>query len=361
MYAKAMLKLKIGPRLIVSFLIVAAFSLVLGVVGIISSTIMSDEVSLMYDEPVTAINSISVIRGRFNNIRLHALELAVGGDDAAEVSEQTGVVNGYKEDIEEAVATYEATITDMSKEIAFKDFQKLFPAYMKRFDQVVEAANSGGAEAALAAFYEYDVEADAVLTAIEDMAEYNVEIAQTLDAEADDIALTVLLIQIAVIVVAVIAAIGIAIAIAKGIDEPVNYVTDILRAIGTRGRTTFTEEEWAEQRKLAAGHDETAECATYLGNVANALNSVAHLLEKVADGDLSMHHTAMSEDDNISNAIIKMVDGLNRMFSEIDVAAKQVNVGAHQISEASQQLAEGSTEQAATVEELSASIQDIAE
>jgi methyl-accepting chemotaxis protein len=356
-----MKKLKIGPRLIVSFLIVAAFSLVLGVVGIISSTIMSSEVSLMYDEPVTAINAISTIRGRFNNIRLHALELALGGDDAAEVTHQAETVSGYKSDIEDAVATYEATITDMDSEVAFKEFQELFPAYMKRFDQVVEAANSGGSEAAIAAFYEYDGEADAVLTAIEDMAEYNVEIAHELDLEADATALVVLIIQIAVIVIALIVAILIAVAIAKSIDEPVNYVTDILRAIGTQGRTTFTEAEWAEQRKLAAGHDETAECAKYLGNVANALNAVAHLLERVADGDLTMHHTAMSDDDNISNAIIKMVDGLNKMFSEIDIASKQVSIGASQISDASQQLAEGSTEQAATVEELSASIQDIAE
>jgi methyl-accepting chemotaxis protein len=56
-----------------------------------------------------------------------------------------------------------------------------------------------------------------------------------------------------------------------------------------------------------------------------------------------------------------MLDSLNKMFGEIDIASEQVSLGARQISDASQTLAEGSTEQAATVEELSASIQDIAE
>jgi methyl-accepting chemotaxis protein len=356
-----MKNLKIRPRLIVSFLLVAAFALVLGIVGIISSTILSNKVESMYDEPVIAINAVSVLRGRFNNIRLNALELARRGDDAAAVAEYKSNIDTYDTDIQNATKDYEGTVSNMSLEVAYKKFQELYPDYLTAIDGVEEAAETGGSTAALAAFDECDTLAADVLTAIEEIAEYNVDIAADLNADADSVSLTVLLIQIAVIIVAVIAAIIIAVTTANGISKPVNFITDILRAVGTTGRTTFTDTELSEQHRLAEGKDETAECARYLSGVTGALNGIAGLFERIADGDLTIEHTAMSEDDVISKAIIKMVDNLNRMFEEIHEASEQVSLGANQISDASQSLAEGSTEQAATVEELSASIQDVSE
>jgi methyl-accepting chemotaxis protein len=355
-----MKNLKIKPRLIVSFLVVALFALVLGVVGIISSTTLSDKVESMYDEPVIAINAVSVLRGRFNNIRLNALELARRGDDPAAVAQYKANISTYDTDIQNATKDYEGTVSNMSLEVAYKQFQNLYPQYLAEIDKVIEAAETSGSAAALAAFDEYDALASDVLTAIEEIASYNVDIAADLNAEADSVSITVLFIQIGVIIVAIIAAIIIAVKTANGISEPVNFITDILRAIGTTGRTTFTDKELSEQHRLAEGKDETAECARYLRDVANALNGVAGLLTRVSEGDLTIEHTAMSEDDDISKAIIKMVANLNLMFREIENASDQVSVGANQISDASQSLAQGSTEQAATVEELSASIEDVA-
>jgi methyl-accepting chemotaxis protein len=356
-----MKNLKIGPRLIVSFLIVATFSIILGVVGIISSTVMSNQVSAMYDEPVLAINAISTMRGRFNNIRLNALQLARNGDDKAAVSEYNNVITTYEKDFETAMEDYEATITDMALEVDFKEVGELFPDYMDDVDDIAASAGSGGSEAALAKFDEYDEQADEVLAAIEGMAAYNVDVAADLDAEADNVATIVLIIQIAVIVVAVIAATLIAVQTANGISKPLTFVTNILTEVGTKGRTNFTADEIKMQHEIAAGTDEVSECATHLAEVTRALGGVAGILERVADGDLTITHKAMSEHDIISNSIIKMLDNLNKMFGEINIASEQVSLGARQISDASQTLAEGSTEQAATVEELSASIQDIAE
>jgi methyl-accepting chemotaxis protein len=361
-YAKELMKnMKIGPRLIVSFLLIALFALVLGIIGIIGSTIMSNEVSAMYDEPVMAINAISTMRGRFNNIRLNALLIARNAADPAKVSEITKTIGTYQTDIEAAMKDYEATITNMNLETDYKEFQKLFPDYMDDIDDIAAVAGSDGEMAALARFDENDAMASDVLAAIEGMAAYNVDIAADLDATADRVSLIVLLIQIGVIIVAIIAALLIALKTANGISKPLTYVTTILNEIGEKGRTEFTDAEWEEQKRIAAGSDEVAECCTHLGHVAKSLNEVANLLEHVADGDLTVEHKALSDHDTISHSIIDMVDSLNKMFAEIDTASEEVSSGARQISDASQSLAEGSTEQAATVEELSASIQDIAE
>jgi methyl-accepting chemotaxis protein len=356
-----MKNLKIGPRLFASFLLLTVFTLVLGIMGIISSTTLSAQVSSMYDEPVTAIKAISVMRGRFNNIRLQVLEFASAADDPDKAADYIQKIDGYKTDIENAMATYEGTITDKEKETDYYSFKDQFTAYMSDVDKIKAAADDGGSAAALAAFEQYHTDAEDALTLIENISDYNESIASALDKSSDDIALGVLIAQIAIIVIAIAAAVIIALSTTKSISTPIGYVTKILKEIGTKGRTSFTEDEWAIQKKLASGSDETAECAGYLGDVARALNGVAGILDRVSDGDLTIEHKAMSEDDVISTAIIKMLASLNKMFDEINQAAEQVSLGGDQISDASQHLAEGSTEQAATVEELSASVQNIAE
>jgi methyl-accepting chemotaxis protein len=112
---------------------------------------------------------------------------------------------------------------------------------------------------------------------------------------------------------------------------------------------------------IATQKSELGECADAICHVADAINGVAVMMGQIADGDLTIDHKAISEEDTLSKAIIATLAKLNDMFSGIQIASEQVSVGAAQISDASQSLAQGSTEQAATVEELSASIQDVAE
>jgi methyl-accepting chemotaxis protein len=356
-----MKNLRISPRLILSFLTVAAFTFILGIVGIVSSTVLAGETTSMYEVPVLAIDAVSVFRSRLNEIRLDSLEIARQGDDSDLVSEYEKSIYTYKSDVEAAMKIYDGTFTDWSTEPDYKEFTQLFPEFMSDIEEIIAAARSGGAAAALAVYDEYQDAGENIIATIEHMSGYNVELAESMKIKADNIALMVLIIQIFVVLLAITAAVLIALSTAKGIAGPIGYVTDILKAISTEGRTAFTDKEWQMQKKIAIGKDETAECAEYLGDVAISLNGVAGILERVSGGDLTVEHTAMSDKDVISNSIIKMIDNLNKMFGEIDVVASQVSLGANQISDASGNLAQGSTEQAATVEELSASIGDIAE
>jgi methyl-accepting chemotaxis protein len=225
-------------------------------------------------------------------------------------------------------------------------------------------------EANFKSFVDYQEKALTARTAFRANAEAATDALSTLAAqndadkenvsEATETAYLSLFLIAGIVVAALIITVFIALYITRNITGPIKYVTEILSEIGSRGRTNFSDEEWSQQRAFAAGKDEMAECSGNLGNVANALNGIALLFTKIADGDLTPKHSAMSDDDMISNSIIKMLDNLNDMFGEINTASQQVSIGASQISDASQNLAQGSTEQAATVEELSASIEEVA-
>ncbi|MDR0947770.1 MAG: methyl-accepting chemotaxis protein [Ruminococcus sp.] len=228
-------------------------------------------------------------------------------------------------------------------------------SYAEAFTVYVEAKDDAAQAKA-----DFVVAGNAATESLTTLADQNTAVNANVET-ANRTATIALLVIAGIVVIAIIITIIMAVNITGAITRPITYVTDILRALGTDGRTDFTDEEWALQRKYAEGKDETAECSRYLGVVANALNGVAGLLTTVAGGDLTISHKAMSDKDKMSSAIVTMVDNLNAMFGEINDASDQVTLGAQQISDASQSLAQGSTEQAATVEELSASIQDVAE
>ncbi|MDR0975262.1 MAG: methyl-accepting chemotaxis protein [Ruminococcus sp.] len=356
-----MKNLKITPKLIVSFLIVAAFSLVIGIVGIVASSVISNSASLMYDEPVIAINAVSVMRGRFNNIRVNLLRIARDSGDAAAVNDSYNNIKSYQQDIEDAIATYESTVTDWDAETAFNTFEKNYESYSSIFDKVKAAADTGDSESVYAIINEHMSESDAVVKAVEDVAAYNVQIAKDLDATADRTTLIATIIQICVIILAVAVALGIAVSTAKSIADPIKNLNKVAIQAGTTGNLSFTPEEIAVTKSYASGKDEIAES---IGNFAHFMDTIIGYMEelaKVADKDLTVKLKPLSDKDTVANSINKMSAELSALIKTIQTTTTEVNTSTLQLAEASQTMAEGTTEQAASIEELSASIADVAE
>jgi methyl-accepting chemotaxis protein len=299
---------------------------------------------------VQKINTVDVLTNELMNVRIDInTNLETFNKDSADAA--IAEIDTLNDDITAFKDTLNTPSAVESCEQLIASSQVYKDAFQKYIDANVTANNAST---------QFRTAAAATTKAIDTLAEQN-EAVNTACKEAQNMATVALVAVAGLVVVAIIVSLIMATTITKAITEPITFVTDILREIGTKGRTSFSEQEKAEREKLADGKDETAECARYLGNVTHALNGIAEILTRVSEGDLTIEHQAMSDEDVISTAIIRMLDNLNSMFGEIDQAAEQVSLGANQISDASQSLAEGSTEQAATVEELSASIQDVSE
>jgi methyl-accepting chemotaxis protein len=99
-----------------------------------------------------------------------------------------------------------------------------------------------------------------------------------------------------------------------------------------------------------------------IGILADALRSMlaslvykAELLDRIADGDLTVDVKIASEDDGLGISLVKMVDSLNDLLGQVNGAVEQVSAGSDQVSQASQSLSQGATEQASSLEEISSS------
>jgi hypothetical protein len=262
---------------------------------------------------------------------------------------------------QEAIATalnmmneYYNSISDATNRNAVQNVITALTNYSDSINDYITAQDASAAAAAN--FSAAATQASGYITTLQSQ---NDTVNATVD-ETDNTATIALIVICLIVVASIILTVVMAGTVTKSITAPVSYVTYILGEMGTKGKTTFSDEDVALAKKYAQSKDEAGECAANLVRLTEALNGVAVILSTIAKGDLTYRHTAMSEHDIISLSIITMLDNLNNMFGEIDQASEQVTLGAGQISDASQSLAEGSTEQAATVEELSASIQDVA-
>jgi methyl-accepting chemotaxis protein len=96
-------------------------------------------------------------------------------------------------------------------------------------------------------------------------------------------------------------------------------------------------------------------------NLINNTRAQAEAAETLAGGNLTVEIQPRSNKDVMSFALIKMVDSLNQMFTDIQATSVQVATGSKQLADGAQSLAQGSTEQSATIEQLAAAIDDLTE
>lgn len=107
-------------------------------------------------------------------------------------------------------------------------------------------------------------------------------------------------------------------------------------------------------------NDEIGKLAGAFQKMLDTTKEQVLVAESLADGDLTTVIAPRSEKDAMNIALQRMVDNLNGMFGEIQASTAQVSTGAKQIADGAQALAQGATEQAAAVEELSSSMNEIA-
>jgi len=106
-------------------------------------------------------------------------------------------------------------------------------------------------------------------------------------------------------------------------------------------------------------NDEIGILAKAMNKMVTNLKEMVIAAERIADGDLSVAVTPMSEKDALGKALKTMVEKLSNIMSEINVAAGNVAAGSEQMSSTSQAMSQGATEQASSLEEITSSMSEI--
>ena len=90
------------------------------------------------------------------------------------------------------------------------------------------------------------------------------------------------------------------------------------------------------------------------------LRKTSDVADRIAEGDLTVEHQALSDEDQLGLALITMIDRLRTVVGTTSAAIENVSAGSRQLAASSEQVSQGATEQAASAEEASASMEQMA-
>ncbi len=107
-------------------------------------------------------------------------------------------------------------------------------------------------------------------------------------------------------------------------------------------------------------NDEIRDLVNSMQTMTSNLRNTASLADKVADGDLTVQPTPLSEKDTLGLALQRMVERLRGVVADALSASDNVSAGSQELSASSEQISQGATEQAASAEEASASMEEMA-
>ena len=114
------------------------------------------------------------------------------------------------------------------------------------------------------------------------------------------------------------------------------------------------------QKLERESNDEFGDLTEDFAYMIDNISEHANITQKVAEGDLTLTCTPISEYDTMGISLKKMLRDNNKNLTVIKDAASRMAAGANEVAGASNSLAEGTTEQASAIQEITASIEEIA-
>ncbi|MCL2248355.1 MAG: methyl-accepting chemotaxis protein [Oscillospiraceae bacterium] len=357
-----MKNLKVGRKLLVSFLIVIVMMLAVGMIGIIGMGQIDAGSDHIYGEQVIPLVALGRAQEHFQRMRVQIRNIAINSGDDAAVENFYAMFTDRRERYESRYDEFMPFLVSPEGIRMGGEIGQLYrDVFIPGMYQVIEGARRGESTS-----YLMDIMAGTTLAAdqisenIENI--MNIRIAAAASENESNTALynMLLILIIAVLAVAVAIAIFFALYISGLISKPLIVLTTFMKRAAETGDIVVREADKVTIEKYSQSKDEIGQCISATALFMHEINEEMDLLEKIGDGDLTISPNVMSDEDKVGKALNKVVNSLNSMFSEINNASGQVSAGSKQISDGAQSLAQGSTEQAASVQQLSASISDIA-
>ena len=151
--------------------------------------------------------------------------------------------------------------------------------------------------------------------------------------------------------VALVLAVLISLFVVRSITRPLATAVDLVNHV-SQGDLTHAVN--------VTSTDELGLMLKAMNSMVENLKAAASVAVKISEGDLTVHHKALSERDSLGQALIRMLENLRKTVAEVVAASTNVATGSEETSSSAQQLSQGATEQAAAAEESTSGMEEMA-
>jgi len=144
------------------------------------------------------------------------------------------------------------------------------------------------------------------------------------------------------------------------LSKPLIPLAAFMKNAGSTGDIALSQVDVDTIGKYSHVRDEIGQTISGASSFIKHVTNISEELKAVAEGDLTVEITQLSEDDTMAISIKNMIGNLNGMFGEIRTTTDHVSEGSKQVAVGAQSLAQGATEQAASIQQLSSAIAEVA-
>jgi len=359
-----MKNLKVSQKLLVSFLIVIALSIMVGVIGIIGMRQIDIAMDDMYRKQTLpladvaiALESVESLRGDMRDAVLHTGDAGHIGTIKADVQNRKEALNDYMSAFEETIDASETEIRVLFNEAVATLNNEFIPV----LDKIIMSAETGVSESELKVVMDSaSPAANVVRDNLMECMSLSISSAEIANQASTDRYMMLLTLIIVALVIAVVISVVLAVYISGLISKPLATLSKFMKRASTTGDITIHPDEAESIAKYSRVKDEIGQTISASAAFIDHVHKISKDLAIVAEGDLTSDVKPLSDEDEMGINLKYMIESLNDMFSGINTSSEQFATGSSQIADGAQALAQGSTQQAAAVQQLSASIAEIA-
>ncbi len=280
--------LKISTKLIITFLLVAVIAAVVGFVGLINLYRISEADTLMYHENTLGISHSSEGATYYQRLRYNMAEMVLLKDDSL-LEDYVSKFKSYMETIDNELDEYQKNMLDEEDHRIYDELTADWRQYKAYVQDIIEYAQKGQYDRAQGVLLgDSDAVGDAIRESFVAMVELNEREAMNRADSNDSLSNRAITLMIAIIAVGIIFAVLLGVFISRIISRPVVRIVSAAERLAAGDVDISLDDDHK---------DETGQLIRAFRNLVTSTREQALLVEKIADGDLTVDVPVRSEKD----------------------------------------------------------------
>ena len=341
--------LKIRTKLLISFIVLAVFTAIVGVFGLVNLQSVNKSSQTMHDDNFVPSQNLKTIQIALQEVRANHL-LVVYERDPEKYQDRQDTINKAITQTNELLSEYETKIADEQERELYDNLVKGLKNYREVRDKNLKLIEEQKYDKALKEIGEVTAARESVNETLSLLVEYNDKLANNMLQTNDNNYVKQIMLMGIIIAVCVILALLFGVYLSVIISKPVHKMVQAAQMLALGDISAKVE---------VATKDEIGNLADAFNTMIQNISKQALAVEQIATGDLTVEVEVRSENDLLGRKLDEMIQKNNEVLSNIASASEEVSNGAKQISDSSIALSQGATEQASTIEELTASLEEI--
>ena len=348
--------IKIGKKLIITFIFIAMISSIGGLVGLSMMTNMNAAYRNALTNYGFAQGDIGLFNTEFNNNRSIIRDI-ICETDPQEMQASSDELNSSNAKLAQYFVKMKYGMTTNKEVGYYNDIKDNLTKYGSVRVQVVNLMAESKTSEAYQLLKEQTVPiANQIRSSMEALIQEKTTTGSQLSSSLSDQGNTAKSMILFIIGISFTFSLIIALIIARSISKPVKQMADAAKRMAEGNLNVKINADTKDEiGQLGVAFAESA------ASIRAYIADITENLSRMEQGDLTVVSDLnyMGDYVNLKNSFQGILIALNATLGQINQAAEQVSNGSDQVSSGAQALAQGTTEQASSVEELSATITEI--